>query len=113
MYKLIWDEHGSFNNHRDTDLKDAFQYIQELGKTGNLSIWIDGLDELGSLTKKESNDAGGVALHPNKEIYMKTLFVGILRQKILPGARVVATGRNTGAVNTQNIRVQARAGCHG
>ena len=58
MYKLIWDEHGSFNDHRDKDLKDAFQYIQELGKTGNLSIWIDGLDELGSLTKKESNDSG-------------------------------------------------------
>ena len=101
MYKLIWDEHGSFNDHRDKDLKDAFQYIKELDKTGNLSIWIDGLDELGSLTKKESNDAGGVALHSNKDIYPKTLFVGILRQKILPGARVVATGRNTGAVNTE------------
>ena len=78
-----------------------------------MSIWIDGLDELGSLTKKESNDAGGVALHPNKEIYMKTLFVEILRQKILPGARVVATGRNTGAVNTEYIEYKARAGCHG
>ena len=87
--------------YRDKDLKDAFKYIQDLGKTGSLPIWIDGLDELGSLTKKESNDAGGVALHPNKKIYMKTLFVGILRQKILPGARVVATGRNTGAVNTE------------
>ena len=41
MYKLIWDEHGSFNDHRDKDLKDAFQYIQELAKTGKLSIWID------------------------------------------------------------------------
>ena len=27
MYKLIWDEHGSFNDHRDTDLKDAFKYL--------------------------------------------------------------------------------------
>ena len=106
LYKLIWDEHSHFSDHTDDELKGAFKYIQELAKTGSLCIWIDGLDEFG-LTQKEVQDSGRVALHPDKEVDMKTLCVGILTQKILPGARVVATGRNTGAVNREILENKA------
>ena len=107
LYKLIWDEHGDVSNHTDDDLKDAFKYIQELAKAGSLCIWIDGLDELGSMTKKDTKNAGRVALHSDTLIDMKTLCVGILTQKILPGAQVVATGRNTRAVNSDILKNKA------
>ena len=86
LYKLIWDEHGDFSDHTDDDLKDAYKYIQELAKSGSLCIWIDGLDEFGSFTMKDTKNAARATLHMDKETDIKTLCVGILTQKILPGA---------------------------
>ena len=59
------------------------------------------------MTVKQVQDADRVASHPDKEINMKTLCVGILTKKILPGARVIATGRNTEAVNSDILENKA------
>ena len=69
--------------------------------------WIDGLDELGSMTRRDIANASRAAADPSKDVDIKTFCVGVLTQKILPGARVIATGRNTRNINQEILKNQA------
>jgi hypothetical protein len=107
MYKMVWDEHSEPLLWPDIQLRDIFQCLQELAQVGRLSIWIDGLDELGYMSQRDIANASRAAADPEMKVDIKTFCVGVLSQKILPGARVIGTGRNTSNVNQELLKNKA------
>ena len=59
------------------------------------------------MTPKVLADAARASSHPAMEVDIKTACAGILAQKILPGARVLATGRNTEIINKEVLENKA------
>ena len=70
-----------------------FEHLGGLARNNKIIIVIDGMDEIGRITKQNIDDAGRIAEDPASRLSIKTLCAEILNKKILPGARVVATGR--------------------
>ena len=107
LYKIIWDEYTDVRKWSENEAKETFQHLQNLADEGKLAIIIDGLDELGMMTAKDALNASRAANHSPLEVDMKTACVGILNKTILPGARVLATGRNTELVNKEILQSKA------
>ena len=86
---------GEAETGKEEDFIEKFQHLQDLADQGKLCVIFDGLDELGEITKPDILNVKYAAPHKALEVNMKTACVGILNGEILPGANVVATGRNT------------------
>ena len=99
LSRLIWDEYDEVSRWNDGDVLETYHYLLDMAKEGRVAIVIDGLDELGTMTMTDVNTAARVAINPNQTIEIKVLCSGILAKKILPGALVLATGRNTDMIN--------------
>ena len=106
LFKLVWDKFVLAQNWKLQDFENMFQLLQNLADEGKLAFIIDGLDELGAMTKQELDSAERAAFHPSMEVNMKTLCAGILAKTIFPGSRVVATGRNTELINSDVLNNQ-------
>ena len=107
MYKTVWDSYTEACNWTDEEFLEVYQHLQILAHEGKLAIIIDGLDEFGPMTKKDIGDASKAAIHPNMDLDLRTACVGILSKKILCGARVLATGRNTKLINSEILKNKA------
>ena len=103
LNKTIWDDYSDSQKWTDTEAKEVFKQLQILADEGKLAIVIDGLDELGTITRKDLYNASRAASHTSTEVDMKTTCAGILSKNILSGAKVLATGRNTEIVNTETL----------
>ena len=101
LYKIIWDEYSDVQRWKETEAKEAFAHLQSLADEGKLAVVIDGLDELGPMTIKDVENASRIASHIASDISIMTTCTSILTKRILPGAKVLATGRNTKLVNTE------------
>ena len=107
LNRIIWDEYHEVSRWKDHEAEEAFSHLQDLADRGQLAVIIDGLDELGTMTMKDKDNAARVTMYPSLMIDMKTACLGILSKKILPGALVMATGRNTELVNKEVLEKKA------
>ena len=107
MCLQLWDETNHVMRLTRREAEEAFPHLQNLADRGELAILFDGLDEFGLMTKKDIDNASKAALDPTHEVDMKTLCVGVLSKKILSGAKVLATGRNTDHVNKELLGGEA------
>ena len=73
----------------------------------NFDGFSDGLDELGAMSKGDVSNAARAAAHPSLAVDMRTLCAGILSKTILPGAKVLATGRSTEVINRDILEGKA------
>ena len=96
---LIWDEYEKVSAWEDHE--ETYRSLQDLAKSGRLAIIIDGLDEFGEFSRNDVKNAARIAADPKKEINIKTLCLALLSKVILPGAKILATGRNTEYINRQ------------
>ena len=95
---IIWDEYEKVPSWKDQ--RETYQDLILLAKSGRLAIIIDGLDEFGEFSRKDVDNAARIASDPNEKIDIKTTCLGLLSKKILPGAKILATGRNTEYINS-------------
>ena len=105
LTRLIWDEYDEVSSWEDHE--EIYQDLQRLAKTGRLAVIIDGLDEFGQFSKKDVANAARIAADPKKEVDIKTTCLGLLSQKILPGAKILATGRDTDYINRDLLKSNA------
>ena len=101
LIKIIWDEHILKSHRSDNEAEEVFYLLQDLADQGKLAIIVDGLDELGTITTKDIATARRAATHTHTLVDIKTVCAGILSQDILPGAKVLATGRSTELINKE------------
>ena len=104
LQRILWDGHSDSVNWTEDDFKEAYLCLKDLAIEGKIAIVIDGLDELGSFTTQDVSHASQAATNPHLDVDLRTACAGILAQKILPGARVIATGRTTNLLNQQLLR---------
>eukprot|EP00092_Neocalanus_flemingeri_P015041 GFUD01016245.1.p1 GENE.GFUD01016245.1~~GFUD01016245.1.p1 ORF type:complete len:913 (+),score=201.86 GFUD01016245.1:85-2823(+) len=107
LFKMVWDTYSEVGRWEDHECKESFHHLQTLADQGSLVILIDGIDELGTMTKADVDLAARAAIHPALEVDIRTTCVGIMTQKILPGAFILATGRITEMVNQQVLEEKA------
>ena len=107
LYKIIWGDYKEVSCWNDRETEEIYKHLQVLAKEGKLAVIIDGLDEFGVMKRNDVDNATMVAKHPAKEVDIKTACLGILTKKILPGAKVLATGRNTGLVNKEVLEKES------
>ena len=107
MNKLIWDEYKGIHNLDPNEIEELFKCLLVLAFEGALAIIIDGLDELGTMSKTDVSNAARAAAHPSLAVDMRTLCAGILSKTILPGAKVLATGRSTEVINRDVLEGRA------
>ena len=107
MNKLIWDEYKGMHSLNASEIEELFSCLQVLAFEGSLAIIIDGLDELGAMSKGDVSNAARAAAHPSLAVDMRTLCAGILSKTILPGAKVLATGRSTEVINRDILEGKA------
>ena len=107
LQKLIWGGFNGLQGWNDDDFKEAFAHIEDLALQNKVAVVIDGLDEFGLMTQQEVTRAAEASSHPKSEITLNTLCAGLLTQKILAGAKILATGRSFGAVIQELTNHQA------
>ena len=108
LNKLIWDGVGTSGWGEDT-VQQVFEQLGGLARNNKIIIVLDGIDEIGSITKQDIDDAGRIAEDPAGRLSLKTLCAGILNEKIIPGARVIATGRTelkVPGINTKHFVIE-------
>ena len=106
LQKLIWGGFNGLSGWNDVDYKEAFTHIEDLALQNKVVVVIDGVDEFGLMTQNEVTRAAEASFHPKSEITLTTLCAGLLSQKILPGSKILATGRSVGAVNQEIMNNQ-------
>ena len=107
LQRIIWDGNNDICDWKEEDFLEAYRFIKNLALEGKVLVLIDGLDEMGTFSKKDVLNANQIAPNPHLDVDMRTTCAGILAQKIFPGARVLATGRTTNLINEQILEGKA------
>ena len=61
----------------------TYQFLIHLAEEGRVAVVIDGLDELGTMSMKDVQNAARTASHPTQSIDIKTICVGIIEKKFI------------------------------
>ena len=109
LNRLVWSSFSGVSRWKEEDFEEAFICLIELAHEGRLSVVIDGLDEFGSMSQTTVTIARDAASYPSNQIDVTTLCAGILARKILPGAKVLATGRSTEIINKEVMNGEGRS----
>ena len=101
LQRTIWDGNLDTINWKEEDFHEAYICIKDLAIEGKIAVLIDGLDEIGDMTSNDVSNASQASANPHMEVDIRTACAGILSQKIIPCAKVLATGRNITLINEQ------------